>query len=75
MTEDELTSAIETTMRAAHQACQPYYLQLAHLWLPGAPVLRTETLISSKPIGTHAQVDRLSIALIAENAPATPAGS
>jgi hypothetical protein len=70
MTEDELTSAIETTMQAAHQACQPYYLQLARLWLPGAPALRSETLISSTPIGTHARVDRLSIALMVDPAPA-----
>jgi hypothetical protein len=39
-----------------------------------APVLRSETLISSKPIGTHAQVDRLSIALMVD-APAPPAGA
>jgi hypothetical protein len=74
MTEDQLLSAIETTMRAAHQACQPYYLQLAHLWLPSAPVLRSQTWISSKPIGTHAQVDHLSIVLMAD-APAPPAGT
>ena len=74
MTEDELLSAIETTMQAAHQACQPYYLQLARLSQPGAPVLRSETLISATPIGTHARVDRLSIALMVD-APATPAGA
>ena len=66
MTEDELLTAIETTMQAAHRACQPYYLQLARLWLPGTPVLRSETLISATPIGTHARVDRLSVALMVD---------
>lgn len=68
MTEDELLTAIETTMQAAHQACQPYYLQLARLWLPGAPLLRSETLISSTPIGPHARADRLSICLMQDRA-------
>jgi hypothetical protein len=63
MTDDELVSAIEATMRAAHLACQPYYLQLAHLRLPGVAVLRSTTLISSRPIGKNAQIDHLSIDL------------
>jgi hypothetical protein len=70
MTEDELISAIQATFQAAHQACQPYYLQLAQLQLPGAPVLRSETSISSMPIGKHALVDRVSICLIEDPAPA-----
>jgi hypothetical protein len=37
-------------------------------------MLRSETLLSSKPIGTHAQVDRLSIALMVD-APAAPVGA
>jgi hypothetical protein len=70
MTEDELISAIQATFQAAHQACQPYYLQLAQLWLPGAAVLRSETSISSTPIGKHALVDRLTVCLIQDSAPA-----
>jgi hypothetical protein len=31
ITEDQLTAAIEQTMQAAHQKCQPYFLQLAAL--------------------------------------------
>ena len=74
MTEDELLTAIQATMTAAHQACQPYYLQLAHLWLPGAPVLRSEILLSSKPIGKHALVDRVTICLM-EDPAAAPAAA
>jgi hypothetical protein len=43
------------TLRAAHLARQPYFLQLAELQLPGVTVARTESYISSTPTGTHAE--------------------
>jgi hypothetical protein len=36
----EMIAAIESTMEAAHRQCQPYFLQLAALWLPGVAVGR-----------------------------------
>src|SRR5215472_13924073 len=42
MTEDELLTAIENTMQAAHQQCQPYFLKLAKLCMPDVPVARTQ---------------------------------
>jgi len=46
MTEDELLTAIENTMQAAHRQCQPYFLQLAKLWLPDVHVVRTQIYLS-----------------------------
>ncbi len=43
MTEDQLIAAIEGTLEAAHLQRQPYFLQLAVLWLPGGAVARTES--------------------------------
>jgi hypothetical protein len=71
MTEDELLTAIENTMQAAHRQCQPYFVQLAKLLLPGIAVARTETYISATPAGSHARIDRLSIALMQEPLVAT----
>jgi hypothetical protein len=45
MTEEQLTEAIESTLAAAHLACQPYFLALAELWLPGVKMERTESSI------------------------------
>ena len=73
MTEDQLITAIEQVMQAAHQQCQPYYLQLAQLWLPGIPVLRTEYCVSSTPTGPHAMVDRVSIVLMQDPLAPAPA--
>jgi hypothetical protein len=56
MTEEQLTEAIESTLAAAHLACQPYFLALAELWLPGVKMARTESSIVSMPVGTHAVV-------------------
>jgi hypothetical protein len=56
MTEEQLTEAIESTLAAAHLACQPYFLALAELWLPGVKMARTESSIVSMPVGTHAAV-------------------
>ena len=64
MTEDQLLDTINGILQAAHKQCQPYYLQLAELWLPGVPVLRTESYISSKPTGTHALIDMTSVGLM-----------
>ena len=71
MTEDELLTAIENTMQAAHRQCQPYFLQLAKLWLPGVAVARTETCISGAPTGSRERIDRVSIALMQEPLVAT----
>ena len=71
MTEDELLIAIETTMQAAHRQCQPYFLQLAKLWLPGVAVACAETCVSGAPTGFRARIDRLSIALMQEPLAAT----
>ena len=73
MTEDQLVAAIEQILQAAHLQCQPYYLQLAKLWLPDAAVLRTESYVSSTPTGSHASVDRVSIALMQD--PPAPAAN
>jgi hypothetical protein len=51
VTEDELIAAIESTMEAALQQCQRYFLQLAELWLPGVAVARTESYVNSIPTG------------------------
>jgi hypothetical protein len=45
MTELQLIEAIESTLAAAHIACQPYFLALAKLWLPGVKMARTESSI------------------------------
>ena len=60
MTEEQLTEAIESTLAAAHLACQPYFLALAELWLPGVKMARTESSIVFTPVGTHAAVQALA---------------
>lgn len=58
---ERLSDAIETTMKAAHRACQPMFMRIAQLSFP-ASVLRlpavTETFVSSTPIGANARVFR-----------------
>jgi hypothetical protein len=61
--EDQLLDQIYAILQTAHLQCQPYFLKLASIWLPGSPVLRTESYISSVPTGPHARIDRASIAL------------
>ena len=48
MTEDELLTAIENTMQAAHQQCQPYFLKLAKLCMPDVPVARTQIYLGGR---------------------------
>jgi len=48
MTEDELLTAIENTMQAAHRQCQPYFLKLAKLCMPDVPVARTQIYLSGR---------------------------
>ena len=63
MTEDQLAAAIEDRMQAAHLSCQPYFLQLAKLWLPGVTVARAQSTVSSDPLGGNAVVEALSYSL------------
>ena len=63
MTEEQLTEAIESTLSAAHRACQPYFLALAQLWLPGVKMGRTESSIVAMPVGPHAAVQAMSFSL------------
>jgi hypothetical protein len=50
-------------MRAAHLALQPYFLQLAKMWLPGEPVVRASTSVTSRPLGPNAPIDAVSFSL------------
>jgi hypothetical protein len=75
MTEDQLIGAIESTMQAAHLQCQPLFLQLAQLWLPGVGVARTETSITAVPTGPHAVIDAISITMQPEPPQPLPAGA
>ena len=54
---------IEGTLSAAHIACQPYFLALAALWLPGVKMARSESSIVSTPVGNNAAVQAVSFSL------------
>jgi hypothetical protein len=41
-------------LAAAHLACQPYFLALAELWLPGVKMARTESSVVSLTDGDNA---------------------
>jgi hypothetical protein len=71
MTQEELEDAIGAVMTKAHLNCQPYYLQLALLHFPGVPMLRSESYVSSVPVGPNAVVDTVSTVLMEPGHPAT----
>jgi hypothetical protein len=63
MTEDQLVTTIEDTMRAAHLSCQPYFLALVKLWLPGVTQARAMSSVTSRPLGGNAAVEAVSFSL------------